>query len=94
MGNHHPAKDIGVQAHLHGLLQAIPPQGEVLVGHVLVSLVLHLTDVMEAVKVLRLRPDDVPNSPHDFPEAVFEMKLFTLSYISPPSCNEYKEDYH
>ncbi len=73
LGNHHPARDVSVQANLHGLLQAIPPQGEVLVGHVLVPLVLHLTDVMQAVKVLGLRLVGVPNSPHDFLEAVFEM---------------------
>ncbi len=72
-GIHHPARDVGVQANLRGLLQAIPPQGEVLVGHVLVPLVLHLMDVMEAVKVLGLRLVRVPNSPHDFFEAVFEM---------------------
>ncbi len=71
MGNHHPARDLGVQAHLHGLLQAIPPQGEVLVRYVLIPLVLNLTYVMEAVKVLGLRSVRVLNSPHDFLEAGF-----------------------
>ncbi len=72
-GNHHSARDKGVQAHLHELVQAMPPRGEVLIGHVLVPLILRLTDVMEAVKVLRLRPVGVPNCPHDFLEGMFEM---------------------
>ncbi len=71
LGNHHPAGDVRVQAHLHGLVQANSPQGEALVGHVLVPLILHLTNVIEAFKVLGLRSVGVPDCPHDFLEAIF-----------------------
>jgi hypothetical protein len=40
-------------------------------SHVLVPLILHLTDVMEAVEVLWLQPVGVPYCPYDFLEVIF-----------------------
>ncbi len=70
-GNNYPSRHIRVETHLHGLVQTVPPTGEVVSSHVIIPGILHLPDVMEPVQELQLWLVCVPDCIHHILEPVF-----------------------